>query len=117
LAQLSHSPQRAVRAYRQFVAAGREEAPWQELTGQIYYGDESFVTKVAKATPSSEVPRGQRQPVRPALAHLLNTGTPEEVGIAYRKYGYRLGEIAQQLGVYYSTDSRRLHRFEQHLRA
>jgi REP-associated tyrosine transposase len=116
-AQFSHSPQRAVRAYRQFVAAGGAEAPWQALTGQIYYGDEPFVTKVAKATPSREVPRRQRQPVRPGLASLLKTGTSEEVGSAYRKYGYRLGEIAQQLGVHYSTVSRRLHRFEQHLRA
>jgi len=91
-----------------------EEAPWQALTGQIYYGDEIFVTKVAKATQSSEVPREQRQPVRPALTHLLKTGTPGEVGIAYRKYGYRLGEIARPLGVHYSTVSRRLHRFEHH---
>jgi hypothetical protein len=71
LAQFDRSPQRAVRAYRRFVAEGVEEAPWQELTGQIYYGGETFVAKVAKAAKSSEVPSGQRQPVRPALAHLL----------------------------------------------
>jgi hypothetical protein len=64
------------------VAEGVQAAPWQDLTGQIYYGDETFVTKVAQTTPSREVPRGQRQPVRPALAHLLKSGTPEEVGIA-----------------------------------
>ena len=85
------------------MAAGREEALWQDLTGQIYCGDETFVTKVAKATHSSEVPRRQRQPVRPALTHLLKSGTPEEVDFAYRKYGYRLGEIAQQLDIHYST--------------
>jgi putative transposase len=116
-AQFSHAPQRAVRAYRRFVAAGEAEAPWQALTRQIYYGDETFVTKVAKAPPSRAVPRRQRQPVRPGLAHLLKAGTPEEVGIAYRKYGYGLGEMAQQLGVHYSTVSRRLHRFEQPRRA
>jgi hypothetical protein len=85
LAQFDHSPQPAVRAYRQFVAEGMEEAPWQELTGQSYYGDGTFVTKVAETTPSSEVPRRQRQPVGPALALLLKSGRPEEVGMAYRK--------------------------------
>jgi putative transposase len=94
-----------------------EEAPWQDLTGQSYYGDGTFVTKVAETTPSSEVPRRQRQPVGPALALLLKSGRPEEVGMAYRKYGYRLGEIAQQLGVHYSTVSRRLRRFAHHRRA
>jgi DNA-directed RNA polymerase specialized sigma24 family protein len=117
LAQFDHATQRAIRVYRRFVAEGGEEAPWQGLTGQIYYGDEAFVAKVAQATQSREVPRGQRQPVRPALTHLLKTGTTEEVGITYREYGYRLREITQQLGVHYSTVSRRLHRFEQHLRA
>ena len=61
---------------------------------------------------SSEVPRRQRQPLRPSLAALVRTGTPAEVGQAYRDYGYRLGEIAQQLGVHYSTVSRRLCAFE-----
>jgi putative transposase len=116
-AQFSHSPRRAVRADRQCVAAGEAEAPWQELTGQIYYGDETFVPKVAKATPSREVHRRQRQPVRLGLALLLKTGTPAEVGSAYRQYGYGLEEIARQLGVHYSTVSRRLHRFEQPRRA
>jgi REP element-mobilizing transposase RayT len=113
LAQFARQPQRAVRAYRRFVAEGVGETPWQELTGQIYYGDEAFVAQVAQGTKrSSEVPRRQRQPVRPLLAHLLTTGTPAEVGRAYREYGYRLGEIAQQLGVHYATVSRRLRAFE-----
>ena len=101
-----------MRAYRRFVAEGGGEPPWQELTGQIYYGDEEFITTVAKPSASREVPRGQRQPIRPSLAEVVLTGTPEEVGRAYQEYGYRLGEIAQQLGVHYSTVSRRLRHFE-----
>lgn len=95
-----------MKEYRQFVAAGGGEQPWADLVGQIYYGDEKFVTRVAKPALNPEVSRRQRQPVRPSLAQVVPTGTPEEVGRAYREYGYRLGEIAQQLGVHYSTVSR-----------
>ncbi len=116
LAQFARQPQPAVALYRRFVADGVEVRPWQELTGQIYYGNENFVQKLAKATTSREAPRGQRQPVRLAVAALVKTGTPVEIGRAYREHGYRLTEIAQHLGVHYSTVSRRLHRFEESTR-
>jgi hypothetical protein len=105
-----------VALYRRFVAAGKEGQPWQELTGQIYYGDASFVQQMVRTTSSGEVSRGQRQPVRPPLAALVHTGTPAEIGRAYREYDYRLGEIARHLGVHYATVSRRLRRFEASLR-
>ena len=54
--------------------------------------------KMAKATTSREVSRGQRQPVRLTLATLVKTETPVEIGRAYREQGYRLSEIAQHLG-------------------
>jgi REP-associated tyrosine transposase len=111
-ARFARDPQHAIRTYRRFVAEGGGETPWRELTGQIYYGEETFVARVAKEIKSSEVPRGQRQPLRPALSQLVKRGSPEEVGRAYQAHGYRLGEIAQHLGVHYSTVSRRLHRFE-----
>lgn len=113
LGQFARHPRHAVALYRRFVTAGREVQPWQELTGQIYYGDERFVRQVAKTTSSGEVPRRQRQPVRLALTALVKTGTPAEIGRAYREYGYRLGDIARHLGVHYATVSRRLRRFEE----
>jgi REP element-mobilizing transposase RayT len=116
LAQFARQPHRAVALYRRFVDAGKQARPWQDLTGQIYYGDESFVQQVAQATTNREAPRRQRQPLRLALAELVKTGTPVEIGRAYREYGYRLGEIAQHLGVHYATVSRRLRRCEESLR-
>ena len=112
LAQFAAHPRRAAALYRRFVAMGKEEQPWGELRGQIYYGDEQFVHEVGQTPASPEVPRGQRQPVRPTLAELAPKGTPAEIGRAYREYGYRLGEIARHLGVHYATVSRRLRRFE-----
>ncbi|MGH7960872.1 MAG: REP-associated tyrosine transposase [Candidatus Binatia bacterium] len=112
LGQFARDPHRAHQAYRRFVAEGLGHTPWEEVTGQVYYGDETFVTTLAKQTASPEVPRRQRQPLRPALSQLLSTGTPQEIGRAYREYGYRLGEMAHHLGVHYSTVSRRLQQFE-----
>jgi len=90
------------------VTEGVKEQPWQDLTGQIYYEDEDFITTVARETKSREIPRRQRQPLRPVLAQGVTRGPPEEVGRAYRAYGYRLADIAHHRGVHYSTVSRRL---------
>ncbi|MGE0826478.1 MAG: helix-turn-helix domain-containing protein [Candidatus Binatia bacterium] len=81
----------------------------------MYYGEEAFVTRVAKSTQSREVPRRQRQPSRPPLGQLMKKDTPEAIGRAYREYGYRLAEIAQHLGVHYATVSRRLQQFERRI--
>ena len=94
LAQFAPTPQRAARAYRRFVAEGISEEVWSELTGQIYYGDEAFIDGLAKEAKGAEVPRAQRQPLRPLLSECVKSGTPEEIGQAYREYGYRLREIA-----------------------
>jgi transcriptional regulator with PAS, ATPase and Fis domain len=80
--------------------------------GQIYYGDEEFIAGLAKEDKDTEVPREQRQPLRPLLRECVKSGTPEEIGQAYREYRYRLREIAQHLGIHYATVSRRLKRAE-----
>jgi REP element-mobilizing transposase RayT len=113
LVQFGQRRAQAVRAYQQFVAEGVGQQPWEDLTGRMYYGEEEFVTRVATSTQSREVPRWQRQPVRAALSQVVQVGTAEEIGRAYRESGYRLAEIAQYLGVHYATVSRRLKQFEQ----
>jgi AraC-like DNA-binding protein len=71
------------------------------------------VTRVAQPSVTTEVPRRQRQPVRPSLKQIVTEDTPEAIGQASRDYGYRLAEIAQHLGVHYATVSRRLKQVEQ----
>ena len=116
LAQFASTPRRAARAYRRFVAEGMGEEMWRELTGQIYYGDDEFIAELAKEAKDPEVPRKQRQPLRPPLRECVKSGTPEEIGQAYREHGYRLREIAQHLGVHYATVSRRLKRAESQMK-
>ena len=97
-----------VETYRRFVQEGVGHRPWEDLRGQIYYGDEEFIDKLEKDPEPLEIPREQRRPIRIPLNKLIKEGTVEEVRKAHVEYDYRLKEIAEQLGVHYSTVSRRL---------
>ncbi|MBI2891557.1 MAG: transposase [Nitrospirae bacterium] len=113
LGQFGSKRSPAMRAYRRFVAEGLGQTPWEGLVGQIYYGDEGFVRDLATGERVEEVPRVHKRPVRLPLSALVRTGSAAEVGRAYMVHGYRLREIASQMGVHYSTVSRRLREYEQ----
>jgi REP-associated tyrosine transposase len=101
--------------YRQFVAEGLgTPQPWTQLTGQIYLGREDFVAKHQPDTVIRDVPRRQTQATRPRLDTLLAGGREWRQGLlaAYRRYGYRLHDIAAHVGVHYSTVSRELRKQE-----
>jgi DNA-directed RNA polymerase specialized sigma24 family protein len=77
--------------------------------GQIYLGDKAFIRRRRpRRRSSSEVPRRQREPIRCSLQELLRERSDTAVALAYREHGYSLREIALELGVHYSTVSRRL---------
>ncbi len=102
--------------YRQFVAEGREgPRPWEQLQGQIYLGSEDFIAQHQPDRVLKEIPRRQTQAKRPPLQDIFQQrgGETKLIAVAYRQYGYRLHEIAVQLGVHYATVSRRLKQAEQ----
>jgi REP element-mobilizing transposase RayT len=101
--------------YRQFVADGRDgPRPWEQLTGQIYLGSEAFIAQHQPNRVIRDIPRRQTQASRPPLKELFRRRGNESqlIMVAYRKYGYRLREIAEHLGVHEVTVSRRLTRAE-----
>jgi putative transposase len=109
-------PARARGRYRRFVEQDGEVQPWEELRAGLYLGSEAFMAWAgasAGAHSSGEVPRGQRQPLRPSLAELLSVGRGEEIAFAHRRHGYRLNEIAAHLDVHYATVGRRLKAWEE----
>lgn len=53
-------------------------------------------------------PRARGRPVRRPLAELFNELGADALAVAFRDEGYHLREIAEHLGVHYSTVSRRL---------
>jgi len=114
LSQFGQRRSQAQARYRQFVQEGLDDRPWDKVRGQIYLGGEEFIEKHAgkDETQLAEVPRVQRQAIRPALEVILNKKRKSSIERAYRDYGYRLKEIAEHLGVHYSTVSRRLKELE-----
>lgn len=115
LDQFGSRLKQAQERYRRFVAEGQgATSPWEELEGQIYLGNDAFIRKHQPGRVIREVPRRQTQAHRPALAALFQGARDRDrrILLAYRRYGYRLAEIAAYLGVHYATVSRHLARSE-----
>ncbi len=122
LSQFARNKAEARAEYRRFVSAGKKvPSPWEELKGQILLGTEDFVGNLKGMLKGKEqvgeVPRIQRYAGRPSLdvqfarGKVVTRKAREKcIRQAYMKYGYTLREIAEHLGVHYSTVSRALGR-------
>src|ERR1035437_3085187 len=118
LGQFGPSEAHARDRYRQFVAAGLDQAsPWRNLRGQVLLGTEPFVQaltpKFAAVQDMMETPRLQRLAHRPALASLLPGADGESraqrdaaIRDAHIRHAYTLAEIARHVGLHYATVSR-----------
>ncbi len=127
--------------YRQFVTEGIRQppAPWEQVIGQIYLGDEAFIRRAQRASrrmADAEIPRRQRHPAwqspetvlqRVARSYglapvdLVNpTRRPSEAR-QVALYGLRrwagegLSAIARRMGISYSAVSRRISAVAQRL--
>jgi hypothetical protein len=83
---------------------------WENLRGQICLGNDGFVEDLAlESALIAEIPRAQRLAARPPLSALV-TDSKDAPGIAraYLEHRYTQQEIADHLGVHYSTISRRV---------
>ena len=110
LEQFGPSIPKAQKAYRKFVSDGRGVTVWEDLRGQIYLGSEEFIEEHAPAlSPAREIPEIQAQVRRPPLSVLV-TDPKDTAGIAgaYLEHRYTQQEIADHVGVHYSTISRRV---------
>jgi REP element-mobilizing transposase RayT len=111
LGQFGRNRGRARAAYAAFVEAGMT-GPAPDVIGGVFLGSTRFAADHGAADSVAEVPRRQWQPVRPTLATLLDEREGDAVLVACRDYGYRIAEVADALGVHYSTVSRRLRELE-----
>ena len=124
LSQFGRRRAEAQKAYRRYVLEGLQgKSPWERLKGQILLGTEDFLARLREPLRGKdllrEVPRGQRYVARPALAEIFRgkRGRREKRNdeIIYRAHvdhGYRMGEIADHLGVHYTSISRAIRRVE-----
>lgn len=115
LSQFDLRPERARRAYRRFVAQGKRITIWDELKGGVILGREKFVEELKPVLEGKrslvEIPRKERLVHRPKLEELFagvrkKDERDERIYRAVVKYGYKLREVGEYLGLHYSTVSR-----------
>jgi REP element-mobilizing transposase RayT len=116
----------AQRRYRSFVADGSSFSSPEEIETLPVIGDEEFVKKFQRRAEEvatrRDVLRKELNLVRPDLGDLLDlTGDREERDLrireAYTGHGYTLAEIAQYLGVHFTTVSKSIKRANAQLNA
>lgn len=108
----------AQRHYREFVKEGiNRKSPWGELQGQILLGEDSFVENfkdlLGDKEAIKEIPRQQRYAGRLKLKEIFKRkssggkrGRNQGIYDAHINYGYTLKEIADYLGIHYTTVSK-----------
>lgn len=103
-----------MREYRSFVKRGRGIDVWADLRGGVILGTEEFVEKLKPLlrgrSLGMEIPQRERLVTRPKLEELFagikdKADRNERIYQAVRVYGYTLKEVADALGLYYSTAS------------
>lgn len=120
LRRFSTSAVGAIGEFRCFVDAGlAARSPWKDVRQEIYLGDERFIESaqirmLEARREDAEIPQTQRLKA-PATLDDLFTGAgdiPSAVSHAYRSGQFTMRQIADHLGVHYSTVSRLLARME-----
>ena len=113
----------AEKAYRRFVRDGIGDwEMWEKLKGELVLGDESFVEKqkghLTDYRELVDLPKSQRYLARPDLGTLLGKEAIWDLSIrkqrireAVEQHGYKQREIADHLGVHFSTVSRWLNQY------
>ena len=118
LGQFAKDRARAQREYQRFVEEGiGGESVWSDVQAQAILGRSDFVKRMAGYVEGQqaiqEIPRRQRLVNRPDLATIFAESTTitksdrnKAMRSAVEEFGYRQKEIADHLGMHYSTVSR-----------
>lgn len=104
--------------YKEFIEAGiGEKGIWEAVKGQSILGSDEFVEKLIGYVKGyediKEIPKSQRYINRPALKEILNKemllnrkDRNKQIKDAVNRYSYSQKEVADYLGLYYTTISR-----------
>jgi len=112
--QLGKTEPEARNAYRKFVRKGREIDAWNCLEVGILLGSDTFVEKIKpllhEASTDPGMPSHYATAARPALADLLKDAASKklrnrQIHQAVRTHRYTLQQVADHLGLHYSTIS------------
>lgn len=119
LSKFSSTISEARTKYREFVLErGQQDwSPWERLKGEVIFGSEEFAAGfkalIGRKEEISEIPRLQRHVGRPTLEALLpqvdiilKSERNAVIIEAHLKHGYELKEIADHLGIHYTSVSK-----------
>lgn len=117
LGQFSRRRSEARKRYREFVEAGIEEDLWKKVRGESLLGEEGFADTlldyIKRYRDMQEIPRQQRYIDRPLLKNLFTDNVVSDkkqriaqIALAHIEHGYTLKEIANHLGIHYTTVSK-----------
>jgi len=119
LAQFGKERKAASRQYQAFVLSGiKAESPLKATKGQLFLGQENFIDEIKHLIRGKEnlkeIPRKQRYVTRPPLNEIFKDKKSREQAMyeACLQYGYTLKDIAEYIGVHYTTVSRVIKRIE-----
>ena len=117
LGQFGRSRDKAEIGYKQFVQWGiGKDAPWFDVKGQVFLGDDEFVEGhadyIRKHEDVADIPKSQRYADRPPLDRIFEDRVlrrkklrNQMMAEAVERYGYRQSELARHLNLHTSTVS------------
>ncbi len=118
LGQFGNKRGKAAAEYHQFVRWGiGQKTIWNEVRGQSLLGEEGFVDKLVdhlrKHKDVPEIPRSQRYADRPSLEKIFSERILNDISkrnkairAAVERHGYRQREVAEHLGMFFTSISR-----------
>jgi REP element-mobilizing transposase RayT len=119
LGQFHTKTTKARQLYRKFVADGLEDStrPWDKLVSRVFLGSDDFVMQMRELIGDKqaikEIPRAQRYQGRPPLERIFagirmknRQQRDTRIAEAHITHGYTLKEIADCLGIHYTTVSK-----------
>ena len=121
LSQFGKEQKVASSLYQAFVLSGiKAESPLKAVKGQLFLGQENFIDKLKHLIQGKEklkeIPRKQRYVIRLPLNIILEYKDKKSKNQAMHEaclqYGYTLKEIAEYIGVHYTTVSKVIKRIE-----
>jgi len=121
LSQFGDEKNKATMQYQTFVLSGiKETSPLEEVKGQLYLGKDTFMDQIGHLLHDKEnlkeIPRKQRYINRLSLKEVLNYQNKNQrdhvIYIAHLQYAYTLKDIAEYLGIHYTTVGRAVKRVE-----
>ena len=122
LGQFDTDETKARRRYIDFVSSGIGlDSPWPQLQSQLFLGKETFIDKLRNAIPEKtdiqEIPKLQRYANRPPLKEIFadwktRKKRDEAIVKSHLAHGYEQREIANFLGIHYTTVSHVIKRHE-----